>query len=267
MIEIYNGIEKVWYKQFIFPGGEVSIRLDQPPKNPHPINTIEANLQSPAEIIELLMVTDAVKRMFPRTKINLQMPYVPYARQDRVSVPGEALSIKVMANLINSQNYADVEIWDPHSDVTSALINNLTVIEQHELVHQSLADWENTILVAPDAGAAKKIYKLAAITGSEVIVASKIRDPITGNITGTRVDANPASFIDFNKRFLIVDDICDGGRTFTELAKVLGKETGMPVDLYVTHGIFSKGMSVFNGLISNIYCANPWFEDKRIIKV
>lgn len=268
MIEIYNGIEKVGYKQFIFPGGEVSIRLDQRPKNPHPITTIEANLQSPTEIVELLMVTDAVKRMFTRSKITLQMPYVPYARQDRVSVPGEALSIKVMADLINSQNYANIEIWDPHSDVTSVLINNLTVVEQHEFAKDITAiDWKNTILVAPDAGAAKKIYKLAAITGSEVIVASKIRDPITGNITGTRVDANPASFIDFNKRFLIVDDICDGGRTFTEIAKVLRKETGMPVDLYVTHGIFSKGMSVFNGLIDNIYCANPWFEDKRITRV
>jgi len=269
MIEIYNGgIDKIGYKQFIFPGGEVSVRLDQPPKYHFPITTIEANLQSPAEIIELLMVTDAVKRMFPRNKINLQMPYVPYARQDRVSVPGEALSIKVMANLINSQNYADVEIWDPHSDVTSALINNLTVVEQHEIAKDIAAiDWKNTILVAPDAGAAKKIYKLAAIRGSEVIIAYKVRDPITGNITGTRVDVNPCEFMFSEKRFLIVDDICDGGRTFVELAKVLRNWTDMPIDLYVTHGIFSKGMSVFNDLIDNIYCANPWFEDKRITRV
>jgi ribose-phosphate pyrophosphokinase len=268
MIEIYNSIEKVGYKQFIFPGGEVSIRIDQAPKYLHPINIIEANLQSPTEIIELLMVTDAVKRMFPGSRLNLQMPYVPYARQDRVSVQGEALSIKVMADLINSQNYANVEIWDPHSDVTTALINNLTVVEQHEIAKDiGAVDWKNTILVAPDAGAAKKIYKLAAIRGSEVVVASKVRDPVTGNITGTKVDVNPVALMDSDKRFLIVDDICDGGRTFTELAKVLKKWTDMPVDLYVTHGIFSKGMSVFDGLIDNIYCANPWFEDKRIIRV
>jgi ribose-phosphate pyrophosphokinase len=185
-----------------------------------------------------------------------------------VSVPGEALSIKVMADLINSQNYANVEIWDPHSDVTTALINNLTVVEQHELASTIPdIDWANTILVAPDAGAAKKIYKLAAIRGSEVITAYKVRDPVTGNITATKVDSNTSTFVGSNKRFLIVDDICDGGRTFTELAKVLKKWTDMPVDLYVTHGIFSKGMSVFDGLIDNIYCANPWFEDKRIIRV
>jgi len=267
MIKIYVGLEKLDYEQFIFPGGEVSIRIDQTKKLFHPITTIEANLQSPREVIELLMVTDAVKRMFPSNRVNLQMPYVPYARQDRVSVPGEALSIKVMADLINSQNYANVEILDPHSDVTSALINNLTVVEQHEIARNIPVDWDNTILVAPDAGAAKKINKLAAIKGSEVITAYKVRNPKTGNITGTRVDANPAAFIESNKRFLIVDDICDGGRTFIELAKVLKSAYNMPIDLYVTHGIFSKDLDVFNGLINQIFCANPWFNDKRITRV
>lgn len=266
MIEIYNGIEKVGYKQFIFPGGEVSIRIDRAPKYPHPVNTIEANLQSPTEIVELLMATDAVKRMFPRSRLNLSMPYVPYARQDRVSVPGEALSIKVFANLINSQNYADVKILDPHSDVTTALINNLTVVEQHEIA-KNIVSIPDTTLVAPDAGAAKKIVKLAAITNSEFITAYKVRDPVTGNITGTRVDANPVALMNSSKRFLIVDDICDGGRTFVELAKVLKTYTNLPIDLYVTHGIFSKGLNVFNGLIDKIYCANPWFNDRRIIKV
>ncbi len=267
MIEIYVGLEQLDYKQFIFPGGEISVRINQDNKLTHPIITIKVHLQSPTEIIELLMVTDAIKRMFPKRRINLLMPYVPYARQDRVSVPGEALSIKVMANLINSQNYENVGIWDPHSDVTTALINNLTVIEQHDLAYQASLDWDNTILVAPDAGAAKKIYKLADLTGCEVITAIKVRDSVTGNITGTRVDANPVALMGSEKRFLIVDDICDGGRTFIELAKVLKTNTNMPIDLYVTHGIFSKGMRVFDGLIDNIYCANPWFGDKRIIKI
>jgi ribose-phosphate pyrophosphokinase len=270
MIKLFNGIEKVEYSQFIFPGGEVSVRIKDASKYFHPINTIEANLQSPTEIVELLMLTDAVKRIYPRSKVNLQMPYVPYARQDRVSVRGEALSIKVMADLINSQNYADVEIWDPHSDVTSALINNLTIVEQHEIA-KNIVSIPNTILVAPDAGAAKKIYKLAAITGSEVVVASKVRDPVTGNITGTEIDLSKVStkgtFVPSDARFLIVDDICDGGRTFTELAKVIRHKSSKPIDLYVTHGIFSKGLNVFNGLIDKIYCANPWFEDKRIIKI
>jgi ribose-phosphate pyrophosphokinase len=56
--------------------------------------------------------------------------------------------------------------------------------------------------------------------------------------------------------FLIVDDICDGGRTFIELAKVLRPLTNGSIFLYVTHGIFSQGLDVFKGVIDHIYTAN-----------
>jgi ribose-phosphate pyrophosphokinase len=60
------------------------------------------------------------------------------------------------------------------------------------------------------------------------------------------------------KDFLIVDDICDGGRTFIELAKVLRPWTTGKIYLYVTHGIFSNGLDVFNSLIDGVYTANPF---------
>lgn len=269
MIKIFGGISEIAYKQFIFPGGEISIRLDVNHIFDGDDITIVANIQSATEVLELLMVTDAIKREAANSIIDLKLPYVPYARQDRVSVSGEALSIKVMADLINSQKYTNVTIWDPHSDVTSALINNLTIVEQHRIAYMAPIIWANTILVAPDAGAAKKIYKLANATGCEVITASKVRDPVTGNITGTGLDIslNPVKAVYDNTRFLIVDDICDGGRTFIELARVLKSNINLPIDLFVTHGIFSKGTKVFDGLIDNIYTANPWFEDSRIKQV
>ena len=57
---------------------------------------------------------------------------------------------------------------------------------------------------------------------------------------------------------MIVDDICDGGRTFTALATELRNITSGPIFLYVTHGIFSHGLDVFKGLIDKIYVANPF---------
>jgi ribose-phosphate pyrophosphokinase len=47
----------------------------------------------------------------------------------------------------------------------------------------------------------------------------------------------------------MVDDICDGGRTFIELAKELRGMGAEKVHLYVTHGFFTKGLSVFDGII------------------
>ena len=54
------------------------------------------------------------------------------------------------------------------------------------------------------------------------------------------------------KSVLIADDICDGGRTFIELAKVLKERGAAHIHLHVTHGIFSKGKAVFEGLIDTV---------------
>lgn len=262
MIKIYpDNSDELKYGQFIFPGGEVSVRLLESDRL-HDCSKVlvVADLQSAKDIIELFMITDAIRRVVPTIKINLTIPYIPYARQDRVSVEGEALSISVFAKLINAQNYETVTVWDPHSDVSTALIDRAVILSQEVLACTTPIDWTRTVLVAPDAGAAKKIYKLAKLVGSKVITASKERDSITGKISATKIDIKGLE----KRNFLIVDDICDGGRTFTELAKVMREQGASKIDLYVTHGIFSKGMNVFDGLIDDIYCANPWLEDKRI---
>lgn len=72
------------------------------------------------DIMEMLLINDAAKRLHPDRERYLFMPYVPYGRQDRVMIPGEALGIKVLADLVNSCGFHEVEIWDPHSDVTTA---------------------------------------------------------------------------------------------------------------------------------------------------
>ena len=65
-----------------------------------------------------------------------------------------------------------------------------------------------------------------------------------------------------DKKVLIVDDICDGGRTFIELAKVLRAKGAETVDLYTTHGIYSKGTKVLAPYINNIISTDS-FEMKE----
>src|SRR5215208_6143926 len=65
---------------------------------------ITCRIQSANDIILVLLATDALKRSGV-TKIRLFIPYLPFARQDRVMVPGEPLSVRVMADLLNTQNY------------------------------------------------------------------------------------------------------------------------------------------------------------------
>ena len=108
--------------------------------------------------------------------------------------------------------------------------------------------------MAPDAGARKRVQALAKKLGvADVRYAEKVRDPQTGRITETRVpDDIPAQPV------LVVDDICDGGRTFLELAAALRDKTDQPLYLYVTHGLFSKGFAELNARYAGLYTAYDW---------
>lgn len=245
----YN--DEIKFDWFTFPGGEEHVRLTDVGAK-YIAATIRADIYSSADVMTLLLLTDALRDHGVK-EINLIMPYVPYARQDRIAVDGEAHSLRVFTNIINAEHYDEVEVWDPHSDVATALLNNCRAIPCSGFVSQIPLDMTSITMVAPDAGAAKKVMAAARRVGAHFLQATKIRSVITGEITGTEVHG----VLHHSNHYLIVDDICDGGRTFTELAELL-KQSSAKVDLYVTHGIFSRGFAVFDRLIDTIYCANPW---------
>ena len=259
MISLRSDGEK--HKKFTFPGGEVHVRLGYSSIG----EVITAHIRNSDDVMELLMLTDALRRRHGDQPIHLVMPYLPYARQDRVCVLGEALSLKVFCNLINAQNYASVEVWDCHSDVglalldrvihkTAAYVINSTLRENKTF--QVFSDKAIDYVVIPDAGAGKRATAVANVLSMNAIQAEKVRDPATGGITGTVCHTNHIGA----GSFIIVDDICDGGRTFIELARVLRPKTNGKIILYVTHGIFSAGFDALREHIDHIYTANSFID-------
>lgn len=249
-----------------FPGGEVHVTVT-PAVSLVDNLEIHAHLPNAVEVMVLLNVVDAVRRLYPAAPIDLVMPYVPYARQDRVANPGEALSVKVFCNLINAQGFRTVRIQDPHSDVAAALLDNVCIDSPLLSLRRTLSQIGDAALVAPDAGARKRVMKLGTELGRPVVLADKNRDTVTGKITGTRL---ASELVDMP--LLIVDDICDGGWTFTELAKALkaeqlAKGIDQPIYLYVTHGIFSKGLDPLLPYFTNIFTRNNWTSDTRCVLV
>lgn len=248
--------------RFNFPGGEVSVNIRSALHIIYENKkvSIRAIIRSSDDFMALAMEVDAVRRLYgSSTRIEVKMPYVPYARQDRVMLRGEALGIKVMCDMINSLKLDLIEILDPHSDVTPALLNNCVVVKQENIFVNEVTC--NTI-VSPDAGARKKADSLSKLSQSPVIYAEKVRDVATGEISHTSVYVDP--LVHFPGDLIIVDDICDGGRTFVELAKALRAHDRFQqekrIGLCVTHGIFSKGVEAVlqDGLINYIVTANPW---------
>ncbi len=232
---------------FKFPGGELGVRLIAPVRDGDRVR-IKAHIQNSDDIMTLLLLVDAIRREAIVTLI-LDLPYVPYARQDRVCNEGESLSIGVFASLINSCNFDRVFITDPHSDVTPALIKNCVIIDQVAIFENVKQDWSNTVIVAPDAGAMKKAYDFAKRVGAaDVLVAEKVRDVKTGKI----VSVSLSGVFSSEEEYFILDDICDGGRTFLELVTEF-PDCVRRIDLAVTHGIFSKGVEVVAERFDNVY--------------
>lgn len=258
---------------FSFSGGERHVKIKRVLSNlnreesldglyPPAEVKVTANLTSADEIMDLLLVKDAIDRLlvFRMAEKVLYLPYIPYARQDRVMTNGESLSAAVMGRLINSCEFDMVVVCDPHSDVAPSHIKNVFVIDQSTIFSEVMGKINKSdIIVAPDAGAFKKASKIASQYGCELATGEKTRDPATGWITGTSLHGASV----YQRDVIMVDDICDGGMTFIKLAEELVLQGASRVDLYVTHGIFSKGIDgVFNDKIDNIFAAHVW--DKYI---
>jgi len=251
-----------------FPGGEVGVNINTGSLNPFTTEaqgvitvTLTAKIQSSDHLMQMFMATDALKRVYPFAHIDLLIPYFPYARQDRVCNAGEALSVKVVAQLINAMKYSTVTVVDPHSPVLVAALDRCFVIEQKDAFKGIKQDWHNWTIVAPDMGATKKTEDFAKLVGAkDVLYCNKKRNLSDGKILGMSI-LNPEILQTLGSKLLVLDDICDGGRTFIEVAGAIERispgyyagKMDYTIELAVTHGIFSKGVGVLTDMFDHVY--------------
>lgn len=246
-----------------FPGGEINVCLpdDFDSLELLSMRRVEINcrISDSDGIMALALLRNAIANTEMFCPVNLNLGYIPYGRQDRVCNPGEAFSCKVFSAFLNTLMFNKISTLDPHSHVSTCNLNTQVYVntQQDMLVrfnglmkHYPKNETRELVFVSPDAGAKQKTIDAAKALGiNEIIQGSKIRDPKTGNLTGFAYEGDVK-----DKHLLIVDDICDGGGTFVGLVKELQKGNPYQIDLYVSHGIFSKGLDIlFDNGISNIY--------------
>jgi ribose-phosphate pyrophosphokinase len=265
---VYPEVSDIKYVPSKFPDGQQSIKITTSKSDVslYSAITIYSRLNSFRDL-EMIICATAALRNLKYENIFLYIPYFLGGRSDRKFEDGSINYIKdVIAPIINSQNYLGVIVLDPHSDVIEACINNLEKVDNYTLVKAALTSIDNTneakervVIISPDAGAMKKIYGVAKHFGiTNVVTASKVRDLSTGKILYTEV---PEIKDSSSKKFVIIDDICDGGRTFIEIAKAIRAsrplvEYGDEIHLIVTHGIFSAGLFELSQHFTKIYSTN-----------
>ena len=236
-----------------FPDGTQSIEFsdDQPY---YSTNEVEWFYDSDEEVFTLMCVVDMIRRISKNPRIKLWIPYLLNARMDRIKKPEQNFSLKVFADFINSLNFDKVVVYNVHSNVSEALIDNIININPIFDVDEVISVYKPDVIYFPDEGACKRYADLDCIkeSGLPVIFGIKKRDFATGKILGLDV----VSDIDLKgKKVLIVDDICSAGGTFKFSAMKLKELGASDVALYISHceDNIQNGDLLKTDLISKIY--------------
>jgi ribose-phosphate pyrophosphokinase len=219
-----------------------------------------------------MLIADALDRIPQVTKKLLYLPFVPYARQDHIVAPGESLSLAVFARMINSCGFDRVAVFDPHSDVAPALIAKVTVVSNLALVKKVLEGKTDYWILSPDAGAYKKIGKIADEIGysREIIMCGKVRDPRPEN-KGKILRMQVPEMDYLGQDVYILDDIIEGGRTFIGIAQELRKRNAGKIYLIISHPVLSFGDAEVQKYLDGIFTTDSFVPvgtfDPNFVKV
>lgn len=212
------------------------------------------------EVAALYFLTKHLKAQGIK-EIELKMPYIPNARQDRIKCTEDVFTLKYFADLINSLNFCNVKVLDPHSYVSEALINRIEIQSPKYYVEQVIQQLremghEQLLLFYPDEGAMKRY---SALFKQPYVFGIKKRDWYTGEIQGLSI-AGPVEQIK-ECTVLMIDDICSRGGTFYYSAKALKDLGAKTIYLYVSHceNTILEGELLKSNLISRVYTTNSIF--------
>lgn len=283
---VYPEKSDITFKKQSFPDGQQNIVLDEI-EFPF-VNGVDIQIKSrlnnwmDLELISCAVACLRQEELKREVSVNIHLysPYILGARSDRKFEDGGNNYLKdVICPVINSLNFKSVTCIDPHSDVLEACIKGFKKEDNELLVSWAIGQnickgegFENTlkncILVSPDAGASKKIYKLAEQIGykGKIYTATKNRDA-NGKLSKQSIpDYHNDRFEHMNKDVIIVDDIGDGCNTFINLAKLIKEkrhqECRGKTYLILTHGIFSNGFEDLFMYFDNIFCTNSYSDVK-----
>lgn len=231
-----------------FPGGEPHVKL--PTIDDAVLLHLKLRTWADTGFAALLM--DALCRQGGKKPIAF-IPYFPGARQDRTEGTA-ALTVHIMARLL-AQSCCEVWVFDPHSPRTQRETGASVMMPKH----LDLPVRPGVVgIIAPDAGAKARAHEFrdAFYPTASVVECSKVRDQASGRLSNYQMPG-----LTTTGNYIIVDDICDGGGTFNLLAEAFESDPLAPdceLELFASHGIFSKGLGAIDPAIRHITTTDSW---------
>jgi ribose-phosphate pyrophosphokinase len=206
-------------------------------------------------IVELFLLQDAIREL-DVSSLTTVAPYFGYARQDKQFKPGEPISARALARLIQLQTDEFITV-DVHAPSVIDWFDNVSARNVHAYpsIGRHLKGKGVQLVLSPDEGRADNAKRVADVIGCEADFLVKER------IDGETVEMTPKSLGVKGKKVAIVDDIISTGGTIAKAAEQLRKQGAAKILAVCTHGVFAKdGLSRLKGVCDEI-CSTDTIEN------
>lgn len=252
-----------------FPNGETKVDEESINSRFHSYmpNNIVFKYENDSDLIRLMFVKKHIDSLNANSFNKLTINYMPYSRMDRTEKQS-VFTLKYVTEFINSLKFDFVVVIEPHSDVTSALLDrslsmNVTFNILKDVMKEVEFNKDEDYLFFPDAGAQKRYGKE---TNLNQLVGFKQRDWSTGQIKSLdlvgEIPTKPFKVI-------IVDDLCSYGGTFIQSADKLAAAGASEIYLIVTHcenSIFNGRIFNDDSLIKKVFTTDTILTDEHYIE-
>jgi ribose-phosphate pyrophosphokinase len=215
------------------PDSEIHVMLDEVVRDQDIFFIQPCSEPVNEHLIELLLYLDAFRRASAHS-VSVVMPYFPYARQERMAKGREAISARVVANMIEAAGARRVVYVDIHNRAIQGFFN--IPVDPLSAVHL-LADYfrapeyENAAIVSPDVGRASMAGKYAELLNLPLVVMHKRRTDFTTTET-THVVGDIQG-----RRPIIIDDVMAGGSVLKQVDALYDAGAAGKACFAVTHPV------------------------------
>ncbi|SHE20872.1 ribose-phosphate diphosphokinase [methanotrophic endosymbiont of Bathymodiolus puteoserpentis (Logatchev)] len=217
-----------------FPDGESLVRL--PPSLPEHVLICRSLNQPNDKLIELLFCARTARQLGAK-RLTLIAPYLSYMRQDIANQPGEAVSQRIMGQML-AELFDDVITVDPHLhrinslDQAIPIKNAISLTAANEVAKFLQKKLDYALLLGPDSESEQWVSAIANKIGFDFAVATKIR---RGD---KQVEVSLPDFDFSNQPVVIIDDMASTGRTLSKATELLLEAGAQKIDAVITHPLF-----------------------------
>jgi len=218
-----NNEARVWIKEDVINKKAVIVQSFSYPPDEH--------------LMEFCLICDALKRLGAR-KIIAVIPWLGYCVQDKVFRPGEPLSSKVIAKILQSLKINRIVTLDLHNETIAGFFDfSFTHLSATQVFIDYFAQKKIGIdsIISPDVGALKRATIFAQALNLPLTVINKKRNLITGKVSILGVNNEVKG-----KKVLVVDDFISTGGTLIKTANFLKEKGAQKVYAAITHHFYVK---------------------------